>query len=221
MIRAKLRRVYDLCISRKSVLRIMRELSLTQPRKRTKPLRPKRVRKMRPTAPNQAWQIDMTCFQLADLRPLFLVGVIDCFTRQIVGWTLDHRCRASEWTAALRQALDDRGLDTKLACKDLTVRSDNGAQPCSKAFVDFLSKCGITGQYTGYNAPDDNAYIERVFRTFKEEEIWLNEYDTFSEAYESIAQYVKYYNSQRIHSALGYRTPDEVFDDTNITLNAA
>ncbi|NOZ20701.1 MAG: transposase family protein [Planctomycetes bacterium] len=69
----------------------------------------------------------MTSFQLSDLTPLFLVLVTDCFTREIVGWTLDRRCRASEWTSALRPAVEQRGLTNKEVCARLTLRSDNGA----------------------------------------------------------------------------------------------
>jgi len=72
-----------------------------------------------------------------------------------------------------------------------------------------------------YNAPDDNAFVERVIRTIKEEEIWISEYDRFAEARQAIAQYIQYYNSQRIHSALDYRTPDEVFHAAKFSLNAA
>ena len=68
---------------------------------------------------------------------------------------------------------------------------------------------GVRGQYTGYDSPDDNAYVERVFRTIKEEEVWPNEYDSFAEAHEAIEDYVNYYNDERIHSALAYRTPNE------------
>lgn len=221
MVRALLRRRFGLHLSRKSVLRIMRELKLTRPRKRYKPKRPKRVVKMRPTAPNQAWQIDMTSFQLSNFRPVFLVTVIDCFTRQIVGWTMDQRCRAKEWSAAVREALESRGLIKKSDCQNLVLRSDNGAQPCSRKFTQFLKRRGVVGQYTGYNAPDDNAFVERVIRTIKDEEIWISEYDRFSEARQAIARYIQYYNSQRIHSALDYRTPDEVFHAATFSLNAA
>ncbi len=220
-IKALLKRHYGLRHSRKTVLRIMDDLGLKQDRIWHRPKRPKRVEKMEPTGPNQAWQIDMTSFQLADLTPLFLVAVVDCYTRQIVGWTLDRRCRASEWAAAVRMALESRGLTTKDSCKDLRLRSDNGAQPCSKKFVEFLGKVGVKGQYTGYNAPDDNAFIERVVRTIKEDEIWPNLYESFSEAWDAIADYMRYYNQERIHSALDYHTPDEVAAKEGITLKAA
>lgn len=220
-IKALLKRRYGITASRKTVLRVMDELKLKQERIWHKPARPKRVEKMNPDKANQAWQIDMTSFQLSDLTPLFLVTVIDCCTREIVGWTLDRRCRASEWLNAVRIAQEERGLTTKESCAELTLRSDNGAQPCSKKFVEYLGKSGISGQYTGYNAPDDNAFVERVIRTIKEEEIWPNVYDTFSEAWDAIVEYVRYYNNERIHSSLDYQTPSEVAAEKGITLKAA
>jgi len=197
-------------INKKTVWRVMHEMNLTRPKIWHKPSRPKRIEKMRPISPNQNWQIDMTSFALSDFTALYLVMVTDCYTRKIVGWTLDRRCRAGEWIGALRMALESEGLMTKQECKSLTLRSDNGSQPCSKKFVGYLGKTGVQGQYTGYNAPDDNAYIERVIRTVKEEEIWPNLYDTISEARAALEAYVNYYNQERIHSSLGYRTPNEV-----------
>ena len=207
---ALLRRQRGIYLNRKTVYRMMRKEHLTRPKIWHRPHRPKRVKKMRPVKPNEAWQIDMTNFVLSDLRPLFLVTVVDCFTREIVGWTLSRRCRASEWVSALRMGLESRGLETKSSCAGLTLRSDNGAQPCSKKFVAYLGQAGVAGEYTGYNAPDDNAYVERVFRTIKEELLWLNQYDTMTEAHAAVEAYMRYYNEERIHSALNYRTPGSV-----------
>ena len=209
-IRALLRRRFGLALNRKTVARIMREEGLAQPKLRFKTSRPKRVEKMRPDAPNRGWQIDMTSFALSDMTPLFLMVVIDCHSRKLVGWTLHRRCRAGEWVSAVRRALDTQGLSSTEDRAHLTLRSDNGAQPCSKRFVEFLAQAGVRGQYTGYDAPDDNAFVERVIRTIKEEEIWPNSYDTWSEAHEAIDRYVRWYNESRIHSALDYRTPCEV-----------
>jgi len=99
------------------------------------------------------------------------------------------------------------------------LRSDNGAQPCSKRFVEYLGQHGIQGQYTGYDAPDDKADVERVIRTLKEEEIWPNAYESWAEAHAAIEAYVAYYHRPRIHSALGCLTPDE-FTATHIALAA-
>jgi len=217
---ALLRRRKGVFVNKKTVWRIMYEEGLSRPKIRHRLKRPKRVEKMQPTRPNEGWQIDMTSLQLSDMTPLFLVMVTDCYTRQIVGWTLDRRCRASEWVSAVRMGQESRGLTTKAACTGLTLRCDNGSQPCSKKFVEYLGRTGVKGQYTGYDAPDDNAYIERVIRTVKEEEIWPNLYDTMSEAHEAIEAYVKYYNEERIHSALGYKTPNEVAA-ARVTLAAA
>ena len=201
-----------LTINAKTVRRMMREMGLSRPKFAYKARRPKRVEKMHPERPNQGWQIDMTSFTLSDLTPLFLVTVVDCCTRELVGWTLEHRSRAGEWTAAVRMALEARQLMEPATCRNvgLVLRSDNGSQPCSKAFVEFLSARGITGQYTGYNAPDDNAYVERIIRTIKEEEIWPNLWDSLGEARQALEAYVTYYNHERLHSALNYQTPAEV-----------
>lgn len=199
-----------LFINKKTVWKMMHGMGLCRPKIRYKPARPRRVEKMRPVGPNRCWQIDMTSFSLSDFTPLYLVMVTDCYTRKIVGWTLDRRCSAGEWVGAVRMGLESEGLRTKEACRRLTLRSDNGSQPCSKKFVEYLGRMGVRGQYTGYNAPDDNAFIERAIRTVKEEEIWPNVYDMVSEARAAIESYVNYYNRERIHSALGYRTPSEV-----------
>jgi len=207
-------------INRKTVRRMMRQMGLSRPKIWHKPWRPKRVEKMRPAQKNRGWQIDMTSFVLSDMTPLYLVLLTDCFSRKIVGWTLDRRCRAGEWVSAVRMALESQGLTDKQLCRGLVIRSDNGSQPCSKKFVEYLSSVAVQGQYTGYNAPDDNAYVERVIRTVKEEEIWPNEYDSLFEAGAAIENYVRYYNDERIHSALGYLTPSE-FAAANNTLAAA
>lgn len=208
-IRALLLKEEGLRVNRKTVLAIMHALGLTQERLRWKAARPRRIERMAPDAPNRAWQIDMTSFALSDLTPLFLIVVIDCCTRKIVGWSLDRRCRAKEWVSALRTALDCQGLGDREQLSSLVLRSDNGAQPCSKHFVETLGHLGIRSQYTGYNAPDDNAFVERVIRTIKEEEIWPNSFDMWSEAHAAIDDYVRFYNNNRIHSALDYRTPIE------------
>jgi len=217
---AVLRQRNRLFLNKKTVWRAMHDMGLSQQKIWRRPMRPKRVRKMKPGRPNEAWQIDQTSLYLSDMTPLYLVLATDCHTREIVGWTLDRRCRASEWIAAVRMGLEARGLTEPGACSGLTLRSDNGAQPCSRAFTAFLRKAGIHGEYTGYNAPDDNAYIERVIRTVKEEEVWPNLYDSFFEAQEAIEAYVKYYNEERVHSSLNYRTPKQ-FAAAKITLVAA
>jgi len=113
-------------INRKTVWKIMHEMGLSRPKIWHKPARPKRVEKMRPTGPKRGWQIDMTSFMLSDFTPLYLIMVTDCYTRKIVGWTLDRCCRAGEWVGALRMSLESAGLTTKETCRKLTLRSPQG-----------------------------------------------------------------------------------------------
>jgi transposase InsO family protein len=218
-VRARLRKLYGVRVSRKTVHRIMREMGLCQKKVRRRPYRPKRVMRMLPEQPNQGWQIDMTCFNLSSLKRLYLVVIVDCRTREIVGHCLDERCRAVEWIAALRTALQNRGLDDE-ALKKLTLRSDNGAQPCSRRFADYLRLTGVNGEFTGYAQPNDNCYVERTIRTLKEEHIKAESFDSYAEARDSIQDYIDYYNNERMHSALNYDTPAETYLRL-ITLKAA
>jgi len=72
-----------------------------------------------------------------------------------------------------------------------------------------LRDCGITHERTGYNNPDANAFIERWFRTLEEEAVWLTEYQNFGEAKRDRERYIHFYNTERLHSAPGYRSPAE------------
>ena len=94
------------------------------------------VERMRPRRPHQAWQIGMTSFQRSDLRSVYLVSIIDCYTRPLVGWPANDRCKASDWSSAFCPVLESRGLRTKESCSDLVLRSENGAEPSSKHFVE-------------------------------------------------------------------------------------
>jgi putative transposase len=212
-------RRFQVRVSRKTVCRVMRELGLAQLKVRRRPWRPRRVRRMLPELPNRAWQIDQTNVIMGDMRRLYLVVVIDCCTREIVGHCLDERCRADEWIAALRTALESRGLDGGRV-KDLTLRSDNGAQPSSRRFADYLRLTGIRGEFTGYSAPDDNCYVERVIRTLKEELISAQSWDSYAEARDSIQKFIDYYNNERPHTAHDYNSPAEAYREL-ITPKAA
>lgn len=209
-VRALLMRRFGVRVSRKTVCRVMRELGLSQKKVRRRAWRPRRVRRMLPDAPDRAWQIDQTNVYLSDMRRLYLVVVVDCRTREIVGHCLDERCRSEEWIAALRTALENRGLGEE-RLENLTLRSDNGAQPSSRRFADFLRSRGIKGEFTGYAAPDDNCYVERAIRTLKDEHIRAESFDSYAEARDSIQRFIDYYNNERIHSALDYDTPTETY----------
>jgi len=93
--------------------------------------------------------------------------------------------------------------------KSLRLRSDNGSQPTSKAYVDVLETLDITGEWTGFNCPEQNGHVESLIGTLKQDFIWLEEYDTFEEALKMVERAVAEYNSDHPHSSLLFMSPDE------------
>ena len=169
-------------VNGKRVLRVMRERGLLVRQRRFQVSRRKDWGKVEAPHPNHVWQSDMTKIWAGpSVGWAYLVSVIDCCTREIVGWDLSLRCRTEEALAALNRAVlevlpfGSRGMG-------LTLTTDNGTQFTSARYVETLNRLGITHRRTAYNHPEGNSYIERFHRSLKEEEVWLNEYQTFDQA---------------------------------------
>lgn len=209
-------------LNRKRVLRVMRERGLLVRMRRLRVSRRKEWSKVNATEPNQIWQMDMTkLWAGASVGWAYLVSIIDCCTRQIVGWDLSLRCRSEEAVAALEAAVLDR-LAAGPRGTGLTLTTDNGTQFTSTRFIETLGRLGITHRRTAYNHPEGNGLIERYHRSLKEEEVWLNEYRSLEEARDSIARYLHEYNHHRPHQSLKNRTPHEAHAAfQTITLNPA
>jgi len=165
--------------------------------------------------------MDMTQFMLSGGQKLFLVVVLDIFLRRIVGWHRSHRCRTREWLAALDLALLAE-LPTGTRARELTLRLDNGCQPTSNRFQDTLKTCGVNPEWIGYNSPKQNAHVERVIGTLKADWLWLEECDTFTEAYALVPRAIREYNEEHPHSSLAFLSPDEyrqAYYEAQITIN--
>lgn len=160
---------------------------------------------------NQMWQIDMTYGYLTNGTPIYSVGIIDVYTRELVALTSNYRARSNEWLLALDEAIKRKFPDGK--ADNLIIGSDNGCQPTSKNFRDNCSLLNISIHYTGYKNPKENGYIERFFRTLKEECIWLNDFEIFDEYNNELSQYMDYYNKERMHSSLNYKSPYEYLEE--------
>jgi putative transposase len=196
-------------VNGKRVLRVMRERGLLVAPRRLRARRQKEWGRVIAEAPNQVWQSDMTkVWAGANVGWAYLVSVIDCCTREIVGWDLSLRCRTQEAIAAVERAVLEAMADGSRG-SGLVLTTDNGTQFTSTRFVDTLSRLGITHRRTAYNHPEGNGLIERFHRSLKEEEIWLNEYRSLAEATESIARWITEYNHDRPHRALNNHTPRE------------
>ena len=190
-------------VNRKRVLRVMRERKLIQ---RCRPLeRRKRPGFFRVERPRQLWQLDMTSVWVAEHGWTYLNAIIDCCTRETVGWSLELRCRADEAIAVVERAAAMHGIEPG----ELVLGSDNGSAFTARRFRARLGELGIKHRRGGYRDPESQAFIESWFGKLKEREVWLNEYETLEDARRGIGGYVDRYH-HRPHSRLGYRTPYEV-----------
>jgi len=161
--------------------------------------------------PNQIWQSDMTKIWAGPaVGWAYLVCVIDCCTREIVGSNLSHRCRTEDALAAVEQAVLER-LPAGSREENVTLTTDNGTQFTSSRFLETLGRLGITHRRTAYHHPEGNSYIERFHRSLKEEEVWTAEYRSLEEARASIARWIQEYNHDRPHRGVGNRTPHEAY----------
>lgn len=207
-IRVMLKRRHQIRLSKKTVQWIMRAFNLTLPVKKKRPPRP-RAEKVEVIRPYQLWQTDMTKIWVKGTGWMYLFAVIDCFTREIVGWSFNLFASAREALKALEMAVDNhfpQGVPEGLG---LTLNSDNGCQFGARRFQVAVRAFGFAFTRTAYNTPEDNAYIESFFGKLKEEEVWLKEYESVFEAEQSIAIWIYKYNHERIHSSLNYLTPVE------------
>lgn len=195
-------------IGKKRVRRLMKANGLLVDRKRFKPLRPLRA-KPQADKPNQFWGTDMTKFLIPTLGWVYLVVVIDWFTKQILGYTLGLKGDTALWLTALDQAVCRAFSEGSSLGKGVLLISDNGSQPTSRKYMAGCKQLGIGRIFTTYDNPKGNADTERVIRTIKEEAIWPYEFVTIDEAKERINWAIKFYNEEYCHSALNYLSPVE------------
>lgn len=206
---AWLRHKQGMSINRKKVYRIMREQGW-QARKIIRTPRP-RVQDKRSvvSTPNTRWAIDATSLWSKNDGWIGLMAVIDCCTRQIVGYELAKRGRAIEASAALEEAcLAQFGLVyPKQGDIRPMLRSDNGKVFTSKLFVARCKQYGLEQEFTTPYCPQQNGMIERFFRTLKEECVWQHNFESFSQAKTIIGEFIDFYNNERLHQSLGYLSP--------------
>jgi putative transposase len=206
-------------ISRRRVYRLMKEYDLTVNVKQYKAKRISNRSKPKPKAANQWWGIDMTKFLVNGIGWIYLVVVLDWFTKKVVGYNLNSRCRAKEWIAALEMAVLNQ-CPQGSRTHDIHLMSDNGSQPTSISFIKASSILGIQPITTSYANPKGNADTERFMRTFKEEKIWPYEYDSFEQVANAVRDFFKFYNEEYPHSVLGYLSPVE-FEQKQKEIRAA
>ena len=155
--------------------------------------------------PNKVWATDITYIKL-EKGFVYLAAVIDWNTKKILSWKLSNTMDVKLTTDVLNQAL-------ALYPKPDIFNTDQGSQYTAQAHVNILKEHDIKISMDGRGRSIDNICIERFWRTIKYEEIYLNDYKSMSELRYSIDNYMVKYNSRRLHSALGNKTPNEIYDE--------
>ena len=155
--------------------------------------------------PNQVWCGDIRYIPMSR-GFVYLAAVMDWFSRRVLAWRLSIGMETDFCVAALSEAMTRHG-------RPEIVNTDQGVQFTSAAFVDELEARGVQVSMDGKGRFLDNIFIERLWRSLKYEEVFIKAYGTVAEARGGIGSWLSFYNDERPHQALGYRTPREIFDD--------
>jgi len=152
---------------------------------------------------NQVWSTDITYIKL-EKGFVYLAAIIDWHSKKILSWKLSNTMDITLVTAVLNEALS-------LYPKPEIFNTDQGSQYTAKAHVNILKKYNIQISMDGKGRATDNICIERFWRSIKYEEIYLNEYKNMKVLNRAIEKYMDAYNRKRLHSAIDYKTPNEVY----------
>lgn len=152
--------------------------------------------------PNQVWAADITWIPTAD-GYLYLVAVIDWYSRYVLGWSLSGTMHSDFCVHALETAFEFGQPEI--------FNTDQGVQFTCGEFTSMLKNQDIQISMDGKGHYWDNIIVERLWRSVKYEEVYLKKYETGNEAYEGLKWYLGFYNAERTHMSLGYKTPAEVY----------
>ena len=161
---------------------------------------------------NQVWSTDITYIRL-EKGFVYLAAIIDWHSKKILSWKLSNTMDITLTTGVLKEALG-------FFPKPEIFNTDQGSQYTANAHINILKKHEIKISMDGKGRATDNICIERFWRTIKYEEIYLNEYKNIKQLRKSIDTYIKLYNSKRLHSTLGYKTPNEVYYQASNNLDS-
>jgi putative transposase len=197
-------------VNRKRVQRLMRKMGIqaihpkpnTSKRHAKHKIYPYLLRSLNIDRPNQVWATDVTYIPM-DKGFVYLTVIMDWYSRKVLSWRLSNSMDTSFCIDALEEALYRYG-------KPEIFNSDQGSQYTSEAFTTILKDNDIRISMDGKGAWRDNVFVERLWRSVKYEEVYLNAYESMKEAKDGIGQWIEFYNRERKHQTLGM-TPDMMY----------
>lgn len=197
-------------INRKTVQRHMREMGIVaiypgpnlSRRQHKAHVFPYLLRNLTICAPNHVWGIDITYIRMQK-GWMYLVAVLDWFSRYVISWELDHTLELPFVIATCERALS--------VAKPLIWNSDQGSHFTSPQYQHLLRDAQVQISMDSKGRALDNIFTERLWRTVKYEEVYVHDYASPKEARQQLSTYFEFYNQQRLHQALDYRTPAEVY----------
>ena len=199
-------------VNRKRVQRLMQRLGLAAIYQRPRTSRPAPanqiypylLRGLRIERVHQVWAADITYIPMAR-GFLYLVAVMDWVSRYVLAWRLSNLLDASFCIEALEEALRQGRPEI--------FNTDQGSQFTDEGFTGVLRGHGVAISMDGRGRYADNIFVERLWRSVKYEEVYLKAYDNVAQARQGITAYFEFYNHQRLHQALGYRTPRQLLEE--------
>lgn len=199
------------CVGRDRVRKFMKAMDIKAIYQKPKTSIPNKENKIYPYLlrdlkimyPNQVWAIDITYVPMLH-GFCYLVAIIDWYSRYILAWELSNSLSKEFCVSALEKALSKYGIP-------LIMNSDQGSQFTSNAFTKILLDCSVDISMDSVGRWIDNVVIERWFRTYKYEHLYLKDYAKITEINGGTGEYIEYYNFDRIHASLNYNTPYEVY----------
>jgi len=199
-------------VNRKRVQRLMRLMGIEAIYRRPRTTRPDSGHKVYPyllrclqiDKVNQVWATDITYIPMSR-GFMYLVCIMDWHSRYVLSWRLSNTLEADFCVDALEEALnsDVPGI----------FNTDQGSQFTSEAFTSVLLNRGVQISMDSAGSYMDNVFVERLWRSVKYEEVYLKAYESVAEARAGLRAYLRFYNSERPHQALDYRTPAQVFEE--------
>lgn len=212
-----LKRKFDLIINKKKVYRLCKELGILKQQRVIKPKHPRKLARNREiTAPNQLWEVDIKYgYVHGEDRFFFVLSYIDVFDRETVDYHIGLRCEATDAVETLKRALWKRQVFERGQLP--VIRSDNGPQFVSLAFESTCEQLEIEHERIPPRTPNMNAHIESFHRLLEDDCLSRHEFETYSQAYEAVVDFMDYYNNRRLHSSLNYLSPVEFHKEHSVT----